>query len=152
MHAIRAVVPGMIERRRGHIVTIGSIAGRIGSPFEALYSATKFAQVGLTEALSVELSPYGIGVSTVNPGPVSTDFFDARGHAYDRSRPRPVPAAEVASAVLRAIEGGLDEVFVPRWFRSAVVFRHLVPSLYRWGSRRAMRAELQADQGRRLSS
>ena len=71
-HAIRAVVPGMIERRRGHIVTIGSIAGRIGSPFEAIYSATKFAGVGLTEALVVELEPYGIGVSMVNPGPVAT--------------------------------------------------------------------------------
>ena len=57
----------MIERRRGHIVTIGSIAGRLGSPFEAIYSATKFAGVGLTEALVVELEPYGIGVSLVSP-------------------------------------------------------------------------------------
>src|SRR5688572_26944000 len=54
-HAIRLVIPGMIQRRRGHIVTLGSIAGRIGSPFEAIYSATKFADVGLTEALVVEL-------------------------------------------------------------------------------------------------
>ena len=139
----------MIQRRRGHIVTVGSIAGRIGSPFEALYSATKFAQVGLTEALSVELSPYGIGVSMVNPGPVATDFFAARGHDYDRERPRPVPAAQVADAVMRAVEADHEEQFVPGWFRQAVVFRHLVPPLYRWGARRAMRAELEADQVRR---
>ncbi len=149
MHAIHAVVPGMIERRSGHIVTIGSIAGRIGSPFEALYSATKFAQVGLTEALSVELSPYGIGVSTINPGPVATAFSDARGHPYDRARPRPVSAARVAEAVMRAVEDGRDEQFVPWWFRQAVIFRHLVPSLFRSGSRRAMRVELAADQARR---
>ncbi|MDQ6696909.1 MAG: SDR family NAD(P)-dependent oxidoreductase, partial [Actinomycetota bacterium] len=149
MHAIRSVVPGMISRRRGHIVTIGSIAGRIGSPFEASYSATKFAQIGLTEALSVELSPYGIGVSTVNPGVVATDFFDARGHAYDRSRPRQVQPAEVAAAVIKAVVAGQDERFVPGWFHQAVVFRHLVPPLFRWGTRRSFRAELTADEARR---
>ena len=62
------------------------------------YAAAKFAQVGLSEAVSVELSPYGIGVSMVNPGVVATDFFDARGHAYDRSRPRQIPPAQVADA------------------------------------------------------
>ena len=82
VHAIRAVVPGMIQRRRGHIVTMGSIAGRIGSPFEAIYAASKFAAVGLTEALVVELEPYGIGVSMVQPGPVATDFGAARGKAF----------------------------------------------------------------------
>ena len=149
IHAIRDVVPGMISRRRGHIVTIGSIAGRIGSPFEAVYSATKFAQVGLTEALSVELSPYGIGVSTVNPGVVSTDFFDARGHAYDRTRPRLIPPEDVAAAVIRAVEDGHAERFVPGWFRSAVTVRHLVPPLFRWGTRRSFRAELAEDEARR---
>ena len=114
VHAIHAVLPGMIERRRGHIVTVGSIAGRIGSPFEAAYSASKFAQVGLTEAIAVELAPYGIGVSMVNPGPVATDFGTARGHPYDRERPKPVPPEQVADSILRAIEGGPLERYVPR--------------------------------------
>src|SRR5438067_3384611 len=104
MYVIRAVLPGMIARRRGHIVTIGSIAGRIGSPFEAVYSATKLAGVGLTKALAVEVEPYGVGVSLVNPGPVSSDFGNARGHPYDRDRPKPVPPEQVASAVVAAIE------------------------------------------------
>ncbi len=149
LHVVRAVVPGMIRRRQGHIVTIGSIAGRIGSPFEALYSATKFAQVGFTEALSVELSPYGVGVSMVNPGPVVTDFFDARAHAYDRARPRPVPPQRVAEAVIRAVDTGALEQFVPRCIRHAVAVRHLVPPLFRWGTRRSFRAELAADEARR---
>jgi short-subunit dehydrogenase len=149
VHALRAVVPGMIARRRGHIVTIGSIAGRIGSPFEAIYSATKFAGVGLTEALAVEVEPYGIGVSLVNPGPVATDFGAARGHPYDRARPRPVPAADVARAVLRAVEGDRREQYVPAAFGPAVVVRHLVPPLFRWGTRRSFTRELAEDRRRR---
>ena len=145
VHALRAVVPGMIERRRGHLVTIGSIAGRIGTPFEAVYSATKFAGVGLTEALAVELEPYGIGVSMVHPGPVATDFGAARGHPYDRERPKPVPAGEVAHAVIRAVERGRHEQYVPASFRPAVAIRHLVPPLYRWGTRRSFSRELAED-------
>lgn len=148
-HAIRAVLPGMIERRRGHIVTMGSIAGRIGSPFEAIYSATKFAGVGLTEALVVELEPYGIGVSLVNPGPVATAFGEARGHPYDRARPKAVPADRVAAAVIRAVETGRHEQYVPRAFRPAVVIRHLLPPMFRWGSKRSFTKELAEDRATR---
>ena len=144
-HAIRLVVPGMIERRRGHIVTLGSIAGRLGSPFESVYSASKFAGVGLTEALVVELEPYGIGVSMVNPGPVATDFGDARGHPYDRARPKPVPPEQVARAVIAAVHGEKHEQYVPTRFRGAVVTRHLLPSLFRWGSKRSFTKELAED-------
>ena len=152
VHAIHAVLPGMIERRRGHIVTVGSIAGRIGSPFEAAYSASKFAQVGLTEAIAVELAPYGIGVSMVNPGPVATDFGTARGHPYDRERPKPVPPEQVADSILRAIEGGPLERYVPRWFRPAVLIRHLLPGLYQRGATRSMRREIAADRSARDGS
>ena len=144
-HAIRLVVPGMIERREGHIVTLGSIAGRLGSPFEAMYSATKFANVGLTEALVVELEPYGIGVSMVNPGPVATRFGEARGHPYDRKRPKAVPAERVAEAVIAAVQGDKHEQYVPRSFRGAVVARHTLPPLFRWGSARSFTKELAED-------
>lgn len=149
VHAIRAVVPGMIERRRGHIVTLGSIAGRLGSPFEAIYSATKFAGVGLTEALVVELEPYGIGVSLVNPGPVATAFGEARGHPYDRRRPKAVPPEQVARAVIRAVEGRRHEQYVPALFRPAVITRHLLPPVFRWGSKRSFTRELAEDRAAR---
>jgi len=151
MYAIRAVLPGMVERRRGHIVTIGSIAGRVGSPFEAVYSATKFAGVGLTEALAVEVAPYGIAVSLVNPGVVATEFGDARGHPYDRKRPKPISAQTVAGAVVTAIERGAAESYVPRSFRGAVVVRHLVPPLFRRGTAASFRAELRADAEQRAA-
>ena len=144
-HAIRLVVPGMIERRRGHIVTLGSIAGRLGSPFESVYSATKFAGVGLTEALVVELEPYGIGVSMVNPGPVATQFGEARGHPYDRKRPKAVPAEQVATAVMKAVEGDRHEQYVPPSFRGAVIARHTIPALFRFGSKRSFTKELAED-------
>jgi 3-oxoacyl-[acyl-carrier protein] reductase len=149
MYAIRAVLPGMIERRRGHIVTIGSIAGRIGSPFEAVYSATKFAGVGMTEALAVEVAPYGVAVSLVNPGVVATEFGDARGHPYDRARPKPISAAAVADAVVTAIEHDAAETYVPRAFRAAVVVRHLAPPLFRKGTAASFRRELKDDATKR---
>ena len=142
LHAVRAAIPGMIARRRGHVVVLGSIAGRIGAPFEALYSATKFAGVGFAEALSVELAPHGVGVSVVNPGPVRTDVFEARGHAYDRKRPKPVDPEQVADAVIAAVEQDRLEQYVPRMLRGAAVVRHLAPPLFRFGTKQAMRKEL----------
>ena len=136
--ATRAVVDGMVERRGGHIVFVGSIAGHVGVPLEALYCATKFALSGFADALAVELAPHGVGVSLVSPGPVDTKFFAARGHPYARSRPRPVPAQRVASAVISAIEHRRGEVIVPARLRVAVAVRALAPSLYRWGARKAV--------------
>jgi 3-oxoacyl-[acyl-carrier protein] reductase len=145
MHTIQAVAPGMIARRRGSIVTIASIAGRVGVPFEALYSATKFAVVGLTEALAVELHPYGISVSMVNPGPVDTDFFEARGAAYARPRPKAVPVSDVVDAVMALLDSGRLERHVPRWLGGSVVVRHVLPPLLSWGTRQSFRKELAED-------
>jgi short-subunit dehydrogenase len=132
----------MVERRRGHIVNVGSIAGRIGAPFEAAYSASKFAVTGFTECLAVEVSKSGVGVSMVNPGPVQTDFFDARGVPYARKSPKPVPASKVADAVIRAVEQDRLEQLVPGFFRPAVVVRHLLPGIFRWGTAKAFKDEL----------
>jgi short-subunit dehydrogenase len=143
-YAIKAVLPAMLERRRGHIVVISSVAGRFGTPFEGAYAASKFAQIGLAEALSVELSSTGIGVSIIDPGIVRTNFFEARGQTYDAAFPRPVSPERIASAVIHAVERGRVETFVPGWFKAAVAFRHLVPSLYLRGTRRRFRKELAA--------
>ncbi|MBI2170147.1 MAG: SDR family NAD(P)-dependent oxidoreductase, partial [Actinobacteria bacterium] len=116
---------------------------------EAAYSASKFAQVGLTEALSVELAPFGVGVSMVNPGPVATGFFDARGHAYERKTPKPVSADAVAAVVMAAVEKNRLEPYVPRWLRQASLARHLVPPIYRVGTRSTFRRELTEERGKR---
>ena len=149
VHAFRAVVPGMVERRRGHLVSMGSIAGRIGTPFEAIYAASKFANVGLAEALVTELAPYGIGVSIINPGPVLTDFGERRGHVYDRAAPKPVSAETVAAAVIEAVDKGQLEKYVPPILRPAVPVRHLLPRLFRRGTAMSMRREVAADRAKR---
>ena len=88
---IRAVLPHMIARRSGQIVNIGSVAGQIGFPFLAYYSASKFALAGMSESLAAELRPLGISVTLAELGPFATDFtksmtvnppaphYDARG-------------------------------------------------------------------------
>jgi 3-oxoacyl-[acyl-carrier protein] reductase len=142
VYATKAVLPSMLERGRGHIVNVGSIAGRIGAPFEAAYSASKFAVSGFTECLAVEVHSRGVGVSMVNPGPVQTDFFDARGVPYARKTPKPVPASDVADAVIAAVEKDRLEQFVPGYLRSANTARHLLPGVYRWGTAKAFKDEL----------
>jgi short-subunit dehydrogenase len=132
-NAMAEVLPEMKERRSGVIVNMASIAGRIGTPAEAAYSTTKFAVVGLSEAVRTEAQPYGVRVCLVDPGPVATDFGDARGHPYDRSFPKPVSAEHVAKRTVRVIERGTPEIFIPRWLRPALIFKTLFPPLYELG-------------------
>jgi NAD(P)-dependent dehydrogenase (short-subunit alcohol dehydrogenase family) len=69
---VQAVLPLMRQRGGGHIVVISSVAGRVGVPFRAYYSSTKFALEGFCEALSLEVACHGIRVSLVAPGHVPT--------------------------------------------------------------------------------
>ncbi len=139
----RLVLPEMIRRRHGHIVSVGSVAGRLGVPFESVYSTTKFGLAGFTEALAVEVAPFGVEVSMVNPGPVATAFGSASGWPAGTPRwPRPVAPERVADAVIAAVEhGGLERV-VPRWLRLAHAVRTLVPVAYRTGVRRTVGRQL----------
>jgi short-subunit dehydrogenase len=144
LHAVHAVAGGMVERGRGHIVVVGSIAGHVGVPLEAAYSASKFAVSGLVEALAVELASGGVGMTLVSPGPIDTGFFEARGAPYRRRSPRPMPPARVAEAIVRAIEHRRAELVLPRRLRVAMVVRALSPSLYRRGAARALAGELRS--------
>lgn len=70
----RAALPGMRIRGYGHIVNIASVGGLVGNPGSAYYAGTKFAVVGMSEALSKEVEPLGIKVTVVAPGPFRTDW------------------------------------------------------------------------------
>jgi short-subunit dehydrogenase len=73
-HVTRAVLPGMVKRGRGHIIIVGSIAGRNGFVGGTAYAASKHAVAGFAECLMLEVREHGVKVSTVNPGSVATDF------------------------------------------------------------------------------
>ena len=74
-HATRKLLPGMIARRRGHIVNIASIAGRSAFPGGTGYVATKHAVLGFSESLMLEVREFGVKVSVVMPGSVATDML-----------------------------------------------------------------------------
>ncbi len=131
MRLASVVLPGMIARRRGHIVNVASIAAHVGLPFETVYAATKWGLSGFTESLRGELTATGVGVSLISPGVVRTPFFERSGHAYDRSFPRLISPQRVANAVVRAVESGAQDVFVPRWMAFPARLRGAWPGLYR---------------------
>jgi uncharacterized protein len=129
---VKAVLPSMRAQRRGWIVNIASIAGRLGQPDEAVYSATKFAVAGLSEALAYELEPLGIRVVAVYPGLVRTEMITQAVLARmpERVATTAIEPADVSRAVLRALERGRREVTVPRWMAMAYGVRALFPGLH----------------------
>lgn len=72
----RLVGEKMVEQGHGHIINIASMAGKMATANASVYSATKFAVIGFSDALRLELAPHGVYVTTVNPGPIETSFFD----------------------------------------------------------------------------
>ena len=127
----RALLPAMLERRRGHIVSVASVAGHVGVRDEALYSATKAALLTFSESLRYEVQSSGVRVTTVSPGVVDTEFFKRRGSPFRRGRPRPIPAERLARAIVRAVERDRDEVVAPGWLRFPIWLHGAWPGLYR---------------------
>jgi NAD(P)-dependent dehydrogenase (short-subunit alcohol dehydrogenase family) len=117
----RAVLPIMRTQRRGHIVTVGSIAGFLPTPFDAFYSASKHALEGYCETLTYEVEPFGIRCVLIEPGFIRTqlrnkktevlehiDDYAARrtkvGNSFDLGVERGIPPERVAVSIARALE------------------------------------------------
>lgn len=99
----RHVVPVMIKQRAGLVLMISSMAGVYGFAGEAVYCATKFAQVGFAQGLDKELRQFGIKVGTINPGGVKTEFAIGKGRTEKGvAESNMLEAEDVAQAVLFA--------------------------------------------------
>lgn len=85
LYVTRTVSPGMVSRGIGHILNIGSIAGKESYPDGNVYNATKFGVDGLTSGMRMDLTPFGIKVSQICPGMVDTEFSEVRFHG-DRNK------------------------------------------------------------------
>jgi NAD(P)-dependent dehydrogenase (short-subunit alcohol dehydrogenase family) len=99
MHLTRLLLPGL-RARRGRVVFVGSLAGRIALPFQAHYSASKAALASFSDALRLELEPFGVRVCCVEPGDFATGFTDAR----QVRRAEGSPYGEKLQACLTAVE------------------------------------------------
>lgn len=130
MFGTRTFLPGMLERERGHIVNVGSLAGRFAAPGVSVYTATKHAVVAFSESLNLTTTARGVLVTAVNPGFVPTEGFSAT----DRPSLLSMTPQRVAEAIAKVIRDDIaPEHSVPRWIPPFQAFRVLTPPLYRWG-------------------
>lgn len=134
----KALLPGMVARRRGWIVFMASVAGKIAPPRESAYAASKFAMVGLASSLSHEVEAEGVHVLTVCPGVIRTPFFDAEALAAmpPVARRGMVEVEELVEAIFRALAKGRREITYPRWIAAGYVVQALLPGFMRRQVRR----------------
>ncbi|UVS79359.1 SDR family oxidoreductase [Actinokineospora sp. UTMC 2448] len=144
INGLRLVLPGMLARGRGHVVTIASMAGKIAIPGMAVYNASKYAALGLTAAVRREYADSGVSVSAVLPSAVRTELSSGapvgRGLAL-------VEPEDVAAAVVGSCRTRKAEIAVPGYLAAWDVLAALAPEpVMRWlrtlaDDRRALRVD-----------
>lgn len=132
MYITQLVGQKMAVRKQGHIINIASQGGKMATPKSSVYSATKFAVIGFSNALRLELKPLNIHVTTVNPGPIRTTFFDNadKSGEYLRSVGRFILAPElVAEKVVAAMGTSKREINLPFTMELASRLYNLFPHI-----------------------
>lgn len=133
LYVSKAVIPGMVERKSGHIINIGSTAGKEVYPKGNVYCASKHAVDALTTGMRMDLNPYGIKVGAVNPGAAETEFSNVRFKGDDEKADavydgfKPLVAEDIAETLYFVVTRPphvniADLVITPTAQASAMIF------------------------------
>lgn len=137
MLVTHAVLPGMLKRRAGHVINMSSVAGLIASPLLTTYAASKYGVRAFTDALRREVSPFGIKVSGIYPGPATTEF----GKQLERTKARErinrtidvhMTSHYVARRIVNIAKYPRRSLVIPWWFRVITTFDTLFPVAVDW--------------------
>ncbi|MCL6572116.1 MAG: SDR family oxidoreductase [Bacillus sp. (in: Bacteria)] len=134
------VLPKMRAMRSGHIINIASQAGKIATPKSSVYSATKHAVLGYTNSLRMELADYNVQVTSVNPGPIATNFFtiaDEKGTYVKNVQRFMLQPEYVAGKVVDSMLTKTREINLPRWMNMGSIVYVLFPRLFERIGKRA---------------
>lgn len=137
MLVAHAVLPHMLEQRQGHIINMSSVAGLIAASLITTYSASKYGVRAFTDALRREVSPFGIKVSGIYPGPATTEFGRHLGRTKAREK---VPwsfnlhmtSEYVARRVVALAKAPRRSLVIPWWFRIITTVDTLFPVVIDW--------------------
>jgi short-subunit dehydrogenase len=137
MQVTRAVLPHMLARGKGHIINMVSVAGLMSPPLITSYSASKFGVRAFTDSLRREVTPLGIKVSGIYPGPASTEFGHHVGKnaAYNSVSKKirvHMTSKYVARRVVDVAKRPRRSLIIPWWFRIIFVFETLFPVVMDW--------------------
>ena len=137
MLVTHAVLPNMLKRREGHIINMSSVAGLIASPLITSYVASKFGLRAFTDALRREVSPFGIKVSGIYPGPATTEFSrhlerTAAREKIKRSIDVHMTSEYVAQRIVDIAKRPRRSLVIPWWFRIVTTFDTLFPIAVDW--------------------
>ncbi len=112
------ILPKMMTHKSGHLIYVASQAGKIATPKASVYAATKHALLGYVNATRMEVQPYGIHVTAINPGPIDTPFLDLADSTgtYKTSLDKfLLTADQVSKSIVRVIDRPVREVNLP-WY------------------------------------
>jgi short-subunit dehydrogenase len=130
MACTQAVLPYMLQKGSGHIINIASQAGKISTPKSSVYAATKHAVLGFSNGLRLEVAHKGVVVTTVNPGPIATDFFtlaDQSGNYVKNIQKFMLQPSHVSKKVVEAMEHPVRELNLPWWMNAGSTLYQLMP-------------------------
>ncbi len=142
IYATRLALPGMITRRRGLIINISSVAGKVGTPSDSVYAASKFAVNGFAQGLRAEVAQHNIHVLTVCPFFTSGTRFSQNvvGRGFEPRNPlRRMSAQRVAELTLDAAAQGKHEIVLTRLARTGVFLNNVMPGVVNWSLAKAAR-------------